>query len=58
MMLNVNTSYFIPQLKKLAKTILISWVQDTLSEYENDDIAHAIALSLSEEEQKKAKAIG
>ncbi|KAJ6852224.1 protein DA1-related 1-like [Iris pallida] len=30
---------------------------DGMSEYDNEDIDHAIALSLSEEEQKKAKAI-
>lgn len=33
-------------------------MQDALPDHENDDIDRAIALSLSEEEHKKAKATG
>lgn len=34
------------------------WLKDALSEYEKEDIDHAIALSLLEEEQKKEDVTG
>lgn len=44
--------------KFFAPVVCICGIQDVLSEFDNEEIDRAIALSLSEEEQRKAKAVG
>lgn len=48
---------FIPLFSDLILYLIIK-KQDEISDTEKEDIDHAIALSLSEEEQKKAKTTG